>query len=323
MGPILVIAEVLDSSVRKASLVALGCATRVAQEAGTHFDVLCIGEGASQAAAELGSFGAKRVFVTEIPGGYVCERYLPTVTHLVEQEGHKFVLATATTYGKDLLSRCAAKLKAGLASDVTDVRLSNGSLTFERPMYAGNVFGTLTLNTEVNVATLRQSEFSEAVPQGTTSEQVELPMQAAPLADRVHFLGLEQVASDRPELTDADVVIAGGRALKSSENFKNILEPLADLLGGAIGASRAACDAGYATVDMQVGQTGKVVAPKLYVAVGISGAIQHLAGMKGSKVIVAVNKDKEAPIVQVADYVLAEDLFSAIPALTDALKSAS
>ncbi len=323
MGPILVVAEILDGSVRKASLVALGCAAQVAKEAGTHFDVLCIGEGAGEAASALSGFGAKRVFVTEIAGGYVCERYLPTVTHLVKQEGHEFVVATATTYGKDLLSRCAANLKAGLASDVTDVRLADGSLTFERPMYAGNVFGTLSLSTTVKVATLRQSEFGEATPQDSSSELVTLPPQDAPLAARVHFMGLEQVTSDRPELTDADVVIAGGRALKSSDNFKEILEPLADLLGGAIGASRAACDAGYATVDMQVGQTGKVVAPKLYVAVGISGAIQHLAGMKGSKVIVAVNKDKEAPIVQVADYVLAEDLFSAIPALTDALKNAS
>lgn len=316
--PILVIAELLDGEARKATAIAAGCAQGLAKS-GASFDILCIGEKSEQVAPSLQGWGAGKVLCAEIAGGYVCERYLPTVAEVVQSGGYKVVIATATTYGKDLGGRLAARLRAGLAADVTAVAVEGEALVYTRPMYAGNLFGTLSLSSEVEVVTLRQTEFEAASSVDAVSAVETVAVVEAPLAERIEFLGLEQVESDRPELTDADVVIAGGRALKSADGFKELLEPLADKLGAAIGASRAACDAGYATVDMQVGQTGKVVAPKLYIAVGISGAIQHLAGMKGSKVIVAINKDKEAPITQVADYVLAEDLFTVVPELTQAL----
>jgi electron transfer flavoprotein alpha subunit len=178
------------------------------------------------------------------------------------------------------------------------------------------------VTTPIQLVSVRQSEFEQAAAAGGTSPIEELAAVADPAASKVEFISLEQVKSSRPELAEAKTVVSGGRALKSSENFKTVLEPLVDAFGAAMGASRAACDAGYVPNDLQVGQTGKVVAPRLYVAVGISGAIQHLAGMKGSKYIVAVNKDKEAPIAQVADYFLVADLFKAVPELTEAVKKA-
>jgi electron transfer flavoprotein alpha subunit len=187
-------------------------------------------------------------------------------------------------------------------------------------MYAGNVSGTVAITSDKQVVTVRQSEFDAAEASGGTSPVEDVAITADPAADKVEFLGIEVVKSERPELTEADIVVAGGRALKSADNFTGVVEPLVDALGAAMGASRAACDAGYVAPELQVGQTGKVVAPKLYIAIGISGAIQHLAGMKGSKTIVAINKDKEAPIAQVADYFLVADLFDAVPELTEAVK---
>jgi electron transfer flavoprotein alpha subunit len=188
-------------------------------------------------------------------------------------------------------------------------------------MYAGNVFGWTTANTAVAVVGVRQSEFAVAAAGGGASPIEETAIATDAAASRVEFVGLESQKSARPELGEAAVVVSGGRALKSADGFKSVLEPLVDAFGAAMGASRAAVDAGYVPGDLQVGQTGKVVAPKLYVAVGISGAIQHLAGMKGSKVIVAINKDKEAPIAQVADYFLVADLFKAVPEMTEKVKA--
>ena len=221
------------------------------------------------------------------------------------------------------MPRVAAKIGAGVASDISAVAVEDGTLHYTRPMYAGNVFGTMTVTPDVQVVTVRQTEFDAATESGGSSDTEEVDVaDATEAAGRIEFVSIETVKSERPELTEADVVVSGGRSLKSAENFENVLEPLVDALGAAMGASRAAVDAGYVPNDLQIGQTGKVVAPKLYVAVGISGAIQHLAGMKGSKTIVAINKDKEAPIAQVADYFLVADLFDAVPALTDAVKSA-
>jgi electron transfer flavoprotein alpha subunit len=231
------------------------------------------------------------------------------------------VAVTASSFGKDLAPRVAVRLGAGLASDVSRVE-AGASLTYKRPMYAGNAIGTMQVSTAVQVVTVRQSEFEPAAPSGGSSPVSAGAVSPAPNAARVQFVSFEEVKSARPELTEARVVVSGGRSLKSAEGFKTVLEPLVDAFGAAMGASRAAVDAGYVPNDLQVGQTGKVVAPGLYVAVGISGAIQHLAGMKNSKVIVAINKDAEAPIFQVADYGLVADLFKVVPELTEAVRKA-
>ena len=322
MTDILVIAELLDGKARKTTLSAINLAKQIVAGTGGAFDVLAIGDGAKAAAAELAGYGARKVFTTQIDGGYVAEKYASTIAAL--GKGYGVVTVTASTYGKDLAPHVAAKLGAGVASDISGVSVEGGTLTYKRQMYAGNVFGFVQLTTAIAVVSPRQAEFEPAQPSGGASPVEDYAAAAADAAAaRIEFISLEQTAkSARPELSEAAVVVAGGRGLKSADGFTNVLGPLVDSLGGAMGASRAACDAGYIANDLQIGQTGKVVAPKLYIAVGISGAIQHLAGMKGSKVIVAINKDKEAPVAQVADYFLVADLFKAVPELTEAIKKA-
>lgn len=319
MTDVLVVAELLDGQLRKNTLSAITFARKVAEGTGGNFDVLAIGEGTEAAASSLAPFGARTVLTAELEGGYFAEKYAPTVAEVAKARGYGVVAATASTYGKDLLPRVAARLGAGVASDIAGVSVDGSAITYRRPMYAGNVFGYCTVNTEVQVVTVRQSEFEAAEESGgyTGSESVDVVETSS---DRIEYVSLEAQKSERPDLTEASVVVSGGRALKSADNFKTVLEPLVDVLGAAMGASRAACDAGYVPNDLQVGQTGKVVAPKLYLAVGISGAIQHLAGMKGSKTIVAINNNKEAPIASVADYFLVADLFKAVPELTEEVR---
>lgn len=239
----------------------------------------------------------------------------PQVVALAANYTH--VLGPSTTFGKDLMPRVAALLDAGMASDVAKVE---GKDTFTRPILSGNALSTVQISTPIIAATVRQTEFEPAAPLPSPGTVSSAPAGAVDALGAT-FDRLDAQKSDRPELTDAKVVVSGGRGMKTGENFK-VLEELADLLGAAMGASRAATDAGMVPADWQVGQTGKIVAPNLYFAVAISGAIQHLAGMKGSKTIVAINTDKEAPIAQVADYFLVADLFKAVPELTTAVKAA-
>ncbi len=311
----LVIAEIAEGQARKSTLSAV----TFAKQAGGTFSILVLGAGAKGAAASLASLGAQKILVSEDAtfAQPLAERYAPTVAQ-VAKGGFDVIAVTASSFGKDLAPRVAAKLSAGYATDISAVK-NEGGLSFKRPMYAGNAYGWCKVTTATCVVSVRQSEFAAAEPSGGASpieDVTAAPADAA--ASRVEFVRIEAAKSERPDLGEARVVVSGGRALK--EKFAEVLDPLANLLGAAIGASRAACDAGYAPPELQVGQTGRVVAPQLYVAIGISGAIQHLAGMKGSKVIVAINKDPDAPIFQVADYGLVADLFTAVPELVAALK---
>jgi electron transfer flavoprotein alpha subunit len=252
---------------------------------------------------------------------YRPEPYARAVALAAQELGAPFIVGLASSVGKDMLPRVAVLLDAGQASDVIAVN-SDGSL--KRPMYAGNIIADVEVLSERRIVSIRATAFSPAQPDGPAGRVQELSLGGdSELHEQPRFgeiIAVEQSKADRPELSDAEVVVSGGRALGSAEKFQEFVFPLADALQGAVGASRAAVDSGYAPNDWQVGQTGKVVAPQLYIAVGISGAIQHLAGMKDSKCIVAINKDADAPIFEVADYGLVADLFQVVPELTQAVK---
>jgi len=320
MANVLVVAELSeDGKLKKSTLSAITFARQALPTVGGALRIVVLGASTAAAAAELAGYGAEKIIAVDDASlaHYTAEQYAPSVA--AAAQGVSLVVATASSFGKDLLPRVAARLDAAYAGDCSGVSGEGGKLVYKRPMFAGNASGYCTLDTSVQVATARQSEFVPAEPSGGSSPIEKLAKAAVgAAAARVEYVGLEAVKSARPELTEAKVVVSGGRALK--EKFFEVMEPLADAVGAAIGASRAAVDAGYAPGDFQVGQTGKIVAPQLYVAVGISGAIQHIAGMKSSKVIVAINKDPEAPIFQIADYGLVADLFQAVPALTAELK---
>ncbi|MFO0674236.1 MAG: electron transfer flavoprotein subunit alpha/FixB family protein [Polyangiaceae bacterium] len=315
MKNVLVVAEMADGHVRKSTHSAIS----FAKMAGGNFSILVVGAGAKAAAAELTGFGAAKVLVADDASVAqpLAERVAPTVA--ATAKGFDVVVVTASSFGKDVAPRVAAKLGAGYAPDISSVKADGDKLVYRRPMFAGNAYGYAEVTTPVHVVSVRQSEFAAAEPSGGASpvEAVAVaPVDAA--AARVEFVSMDAAKRERPDLGEAKVIVSGGRALK--EQFNQVLEPLADSLGAAIGASRAACDAGFAPPELQVGPTGRIVAPALYLAIGISGAIQHLAGMKGSKTIVAINKDPNAPIFQVADYGLVADLFQAVPELVSELK---
>ena len=277
-------------------------------------DVLVAGQGVAAVAAEAAKIaGVRKVLVAESAdlGKQVAEAVTETVVALVG--GYDAVLIPATSAGKNYAPRIAAKLDVAPISEIIEV--IDGS-TFVRPIYAGNALETVQSSDAKKIITVRATAFKAAGEGGSASVET---VSAAGAMAHTRFVSDEIVKSDRPELSAAKIVVSGGRALGSAEEFQRVIEPLADKLGAAVGASRAAVDAGYAPNDYQVGQTGKVVAPQLYVAIGISGAIQHLAGMKDSKVIVAINKDADAPIFQVADFGLVADYKTALPELMDEL----
>jgi len=308
--PTLLIAEHDNNSLRDATAKAL----TAAKELGGEVHVLVAGHncrGVAEAAAALD--GVAKVLVAEAPA-YEHMLAEPMAALIVSLAGpYEALVAPATTAGKNIMPRAAALLDVMQVSDVTKVVAPD---TFERPIYAGNALQTVKSKDPKKVVTVRTAAF-KAAGTGAAAPIETVPAAADPNLSA--FVGEELSKSDRPELTAAKIIISGGRALQSRENFTKYIEPVADRLGAAVGASRAAVDAGYAPNDWQVGQTGKVVAPDLYIAVGISGAIQHLAGMKDSKVIVAINKDEEAPIFQIADYGLVGDLFQILPELEQEL----
>jgi len=303
----LVIAEHDNASLKPATLNTVSAAI----ECGGDVHVLVAGHNAGPAAAAAAQVaGVSKVIHADAEGlaHGLAENMAAQVLAIAGQYSH--ILFAATASGKNVAPRVAASLDVAQLSDVTKVISAD---TFERPIYAGNAIATVQSSDAVKVITVRTTGFDPAAASGGSA-----PVQSAAIADgggKSSYLGSEIAKNDRPELTAAKVIVSGGRALGSAEKFNEVMTPLADKLGAAMGASRAAVDAGYAPNDWQVGQTGKIVAPQLYVAAGISGAIQHLAGMKDSKVIVAINKDAEAPIFSVADYGLEADLFVAVPEL--------
>jgi electron transfer flavoprotein alpha subunit len=308
---ILVIAEHDNTSLKAATLNAVSAARQI----GGEIHVLVAGHDARSAADAAAKIpGVAKVLLADalqLADG-LAENVEATVHTIAKNYSH--ILAPATAYGKSIAPRVAAKLDVAQLSDITAV---NSSDTFERPIYAGNAIATVQSLDSIKVITVRSTGFDPAAAEGGSAvvETIEAP------ADQgtCQFLSRKVTKLDRPELTAAQIIVSGGRGLGSGENYMLVLEPLADRLGAALGASRAAVDAGFVPNDYQVGQTGKIVAPQLYVAVGISGAIQHLAGMKDSKVIVAINKDPDAPIFRVADYGLVGDLFDVIPELVEDL----
>ena len=307
----LVIAEHNNASIKGATLNTVTAAL----QCGGDVHVLIAGHNAAaaaQAAAQIA--GVSKVLHVEGAGFEhgLAENVAAQV--LAIASGYSHLLFPATASGKNVAPRVAAKLDVGQLSDVSKIDSPD---TFERPIYAGNAIATVQSLDAVKVITVRTTGFDPAAATGATAA-VEV-VTAVGASEKANFTGSEIAKNDRPELTAAKVIVSGGRALGSNEKFMAVMTPLADKLGAAMGASRAAVDAGYAPNDWQVGQTGKIVAPQLYVACGISGAIQHLAGMKDSKVIVAINKDAEAPIFSVADYGLEADLFVAVPELVAAL----
>ncbi len=318
MANVLVVAEQHGGAIRKATWSVLSAGRELARRTGGELHVLLMGSGVAPLAEELKAYGVT-VHLADAPvlAHYLAESWAPVVADVAKAVQAGYVCAGATAFGKDLLPRAAARLGAATATEVLGFGGEGASVTFRRPMWAGNVLAEVELATPVKVLTVRATEFPAAQKEGTGSV-VPVTVQVDPSKLKTRFVSFDEVKSERPELTEARVIISGGRGTKG--DFKEI-EALADELGAAVGASRAAVDAGWVPNDWQVGQTGKVVAPELYIAAGISGAIQHLAGMKGSKVIVAINKDPEAPIFQIADYGLVADLFKTLPELRAKVKA--
>ena len=311
---VLVIAEHDHGTLKGATLNTVTAAVEVARLSGGDVHVLIAGHNAAEAAKAAARIqGVAKVLHAD--GASLAEQLAENVAAqvLAIARNYSHILFPATAHGKNVAPRVAATLDVAQISDVTKVDAAD---TFERPIYAGNAIAIVQSLDAIKVLTVRTTGFDPAGQGGSAAIET---LTAAPDSGKSAYVGSEIAKSDRPELTAAKIIVSGGRAMGSSDKFNAVLTPLADKLGAALGASRAAVDAGYAPNDWQVGQTGKIVAPQLYIACGISGAIQHLAGMKDSKVIVAINKDPEAPIFSVADYGLEADLFTAVPELVAAL----
>ncbi|OXI81905.1 electron transfer flavoprotein subunit alpha [Burkholderia sp. AU33423] len=312
---ILVIAEHDNASIKAATLSAVAAARALDAAGGGDVHVLVAGhdaQAAADAAAKIA--GVSKVLLADAPqlANGLAENVEATVMNVAN--GYSHILAPATAYGKNIAPRIAAKLDVAQISEITAVVSAD---TFERPIYAGNAIATVQSSDPIKVITVRATGFDPVAAEGGSASVEKI--EAAADAGKSQFVSREVTKLDRPELTSASIIVSGGRGLGSGENYTKVLEPLADKLQAALGASRAAVDAGYVPNDCQVGQTGKIVAPQLYIAVGISGAIQHLAGMKDSKVIVAINNDPEAPIFSVADYGVVGDLFTLVPEAAAAL----
>jgi electron transfer flavoprotein alpha subunit len=321
---VLVIAEHDDGQLKLASLAAVACARQVCADTGGRFDVLVLGDKIEAIAESVRGYGAANVLAGDDPAieHPLADKFAAVIAGLAKERGVSMIVATASTFSKDVLPRVAALLDAGMLSDVTAVAPDAGDFTFQRVMFAGNAIATVKLSGPVKVFTVRAAAFTAPPQAEPGSPVVALAVDAASLPNHAEFLSREERASGRPDPTEARIVVSGGRAFKNAEDFERLVGGLADALGGAVGSSRALVDSGITPNSLQIGQTGKVVAPELYIALGISGAIQHLAGMKDTKTVVAINQDSDAPIFEVADYGLVGDVYQIVPELIQKLKQA-
>lgn len=317
MAKVFVIAEHRDGRLKKSTFELLGASSAAGNE--TH--AIILGDGIADLAKDLGQYGAQKVHLVQNAAlkFYTAEAYTKAILQIIKAGGAEVVLASHTPTGRDFMPRVAAQMNVGLASDCTQLAFEGSKIKVRRPVYAGKATAEVEfVGAGPQMATVRANALG--VPKPDTSKSAEVMTETVDLGGlKTKVTDVIKGSSARPDVTEASIVVSGGRSLKSADNFK-ILEDLADVLGAAVGASRAAVDAGYRPHRDQVGQTGKVVSPSLYMAFGISGAIQHLAGMRTSKVIVAVNQDAEAPIFQLADYGIVGDLFTMVPLLKDEFK---
>ena len=318
---ILAFAEQRDNQLKKSSFETIQVAKRISDQLGGKFTVLLVGNDVEGLAPELGKYGAERILVVDSPqlAQHSNTAYAKAIAEVAAKEEVTAVFLSASQMGKDLAPRVAVKLNAGLASDCVALKIEGDQVIATRPVYAGKALLDVCVTSPIKVFTLRPNVFTATPLEGAAQvEQVKIDFVDNDFGSVVREM---KVAAGRPDVTEADIVVSGGRGMKGPENF-HLIEALADVLGGGVGASRAVVDAGWRPHDEQVGQTGKTVSPTLYIACGISGAIQHLAGMSSSKYIVAINKDKDAPIFQMADYGIVGDVFEVVPALTEELRKA-
>jgi len=314
----LVLIELDRQQVKRPSLHAI----TLARQLGGAYALLILGHGLDEVAASLISYGASAVIVADDSAlaEPLADRYAAVIAEAIRQQGAKTLLGSSSTFSKDILPRVAALLDAPMLTDVLALEKSDGAATYRRPTNAGSMLATVQLEGDRRVLTARATAFEAPAADAASCAIQQLKFDAGGLPNGMQFISREERVSDRPDLTEARVVVSGGRPLKDSEHFERLVGGLADALGGAVGATRAAVDAGMAPNDYQVGQTGKVVAPELYIAIGISGAIQHLAGIKDSRIIVAINKDPDAPIFEMATYGLVGDLHQIVPQLIESIR---
>jgi electron transfer flavoprotein alpha subunit len=317
---VMIVAEQRDGALRKISLELASTARKLADQSGDEVSAILLGSGIEGLAAELGKYGVDKVFVGDNAAmePYITEAHAEVVAKIAKENDPAILLLGASVQGKDLSARVAAKLATGLATDCTDVKIADGKFVAIRPLYAGKCVGEIEFASTPAMASLRPNVFPAAEnAKAGAVVKVDAAVDAASIKSKV--AEVQKDTSGKVDLTEANVIVSGGRGMKDADGFK-ILEDLAEALKGCVGASRAAVDAGWRVQKDQVGQTGKVVSPNLYIACGISGAIQHLAGMSSSKCIVAINKDPEAPIFTKADYGVVDDLFKVVPELTAVCK---
>ncbi|UCG52117.1 MAG: electron transfer flavoprotein subunit alpha/FixB family protein [Candidatus Latescibacterota bacterium] len=319
---VLVLAEIRVGSFKKINTELISAAKTIAEKTGGNILVATVGDGIDQAIEEAKSYPVHKIFAVKDPvlARYSTQGYASALEAVIKEADPAVVLFGATAMGKDLSARVGARVDAALMTDCTEVDFEDGALKVKRPVYSGKVYANVVSTNEgVKMASVRPNIYPSSDKSGESAEVVEVSVSISEDQIGAVVKEIESTSAGKKDVTEAEIIVAGGRSLKSEENFK-ILEQLADTMGASVGASRAAVDAGYAPHSQQVGQTGKVVNPKLYIACGISGAIQHLVGMRTSKVIVAINKDANAPIFQHADYGIEGDLFEVVPLLTEEFK---